>query len=172
MNLVALLEWYEGNYLKPDKWHLLLSDKGDNYYILIGTEVISNSMDEKILGVYFNKLNFNTHFTKLCKKASQKLHALARVSNFLSINQRKMIMNAFIRSQFSYCPLIWMCHSRPILSIINNIHKRALRIVYKDSISSFAVLLEKSGSVSIHHRNLQALAIDIYKVLNNLSYSS
>ena len=123
---LCLLEWYESNYLKPnpDKWHLLLTDKGDNYSVLIGTEVISNSMDEKILGVYFdNKLNFNTHLTKLCKKAGQKLHALARVSNFMSINQRKMIMNAFIRSQFSYCPLIWMCHSRTIHSIINNIHR-------------------------------------------------
>ena len=89
-------------------------------------------------------------------------HALARVSNFMSIKQRKMIMNAFIRSQFSYCPLIWLCHSRTIHSIINNIHERALRIVYRDNISSFALLLEKSGSVSIHHRNLQALAIDIY----------
>ena len=87
----------------------------------------------------------------------------------MSINQRKMIMNAFVRSQFSYCTLIWMCHSRTIHSIINNIHERALRIVYKDNISSFALLLEKSGSVSIHHRNLQALAIDIYKVLSNLS---
>ena len=155
---LCLLEWYESNYLKPnpDKWHLLLSDKGDNYFILIGTEDISNSMDEKILGVYFdNKLNFNTHLTKLCKKASQKLHALARVSNFMSINQRKMIMNAFIRSQFSYCPLIWMRHSKTIHSIINNIHERALRIVYKDNISYFAVFLEKPGSVSIHHRNLQ-----------------
>ena len=149
---------------------MLLNDKGDNYSILIGTEVISNSMDEKILGVYFdNKLNFNTHLTKLCKKVSQKLHVLARVSNFMSINQRKMIMNAFIRSQFSYFPLIWMCHSRTIHSIINNIHERALRIVYKGNISSFAVLLEKSGPVSIHHRNFQVLAIDIYKVLNNLS---
>ena len=169
---LCLLEWYESNYLKPnpDKWHLLLSDKGDNYSILIGTEVISNSMDEKILGVYFdNKLNFNTHLTKLCKKASQKLHALTRVSNFMSITQRTMVMNALIRSQFSYCPLIWMCHSRTIHSIINNIHERASRIVYKDNISSFTLLLEKSGSVSIHHRNLQALAIDIYKVLNNLS---
>ena len=125
-----------------------------------------NNTEEKILGVYFdNKLNFNTHLTKLCKKASQKLHALARVS----IRQRKIIMNAFIHSQFSYCPLIWMCHSRTIHSLINNIHERALRIVYKDDDSSFEELLEKSGSVSIHHRNLQSLAIEIYKALNNLS---
>ena len=67
---IYLLEWYESNYLKPnpDKWHLLLSDKGDNNLIKI---VISNSKDEKILGVYFdNKLNSNTHVINLCKKAS------------------------------------------------------------------------------------------------------
>ena len=68
---LCLLEWYESNYLKPnpDKLHLLLSDKGDNYSILIGTEVILNSMDEKILGVDFDhKLNFNTHLTNYAKR--------------------------------------------------------------------------------------------------------
>ena len=62
-----------------------------------------------------------------------------------------------------------MCHSRTIHSLINNIHERALRIVYNDNISSFAQLLDKLGSVSIHNRNLQSLAIEVYKALNNSS---
>ena len=78
-------------------------------------------------------------------------------------------MNAFISSQFSYCPLIWMCHSRSLNSRINRIHERALRIVYKDNDLSFDSLLEKSASVRIHHRNLQILATEIYKVLHDLS---
>ena len=65
--------------------------------------------------------------------------------------------------------VIWMCHSRTTHSLINNIYERALRIVYKDDDSSFVTLLEQSGSVSIHHRNLQSLAIEIYKAHNNLS---
>ena len=93
----------------PDKWHLLLSEKREGYFIKIGNEYIYNSTDWKILGVYFdNKLNFNIHLNKLCKKASQKLHALARVSTFMSCRQRKTIMTAFIQSLFSYCPLLWM----------------------------------------------------------------
>ena len=93
---------------------------------------------KKILGVIFDiKLNFNTHVSKLCKKAGQKLQALARISNFMSLNQRKLIMNAFISSQFSYCPLIWMCYSRPVNARINRTHDRALRIVYNDNNSSF-----------------------------------
>ena len=87
----------------------------------------------------------------------------------MSIKQRKIIMNAFTHSQFSYCPLVWICHSRTVHSLINNIVESSLRIVYNDNISSFTQLLEKSGSVSIHHRNLQALAIEIYKSLSSLS---
>ena len=51
---------------------------------------------------------------------------------------------------------------------INKIHQRALRIVYTDEISSFVQLLEKSGCVSVHHRNLQLLAIEISKTLHDL----
>ena len=91
----------------------------------------------------------------------QKLHALARISNFMSCNQRKIIMNAFISSQFNYCPLLWMCHSRSLNTQINKIHDRALSIVYRDNASSFETLLEKS--VSVHHSNIQSLAIEIFK---------
>ena len=169
-----LIDWYESNYLKPnpDKWHLLLSDVEIDLNIKVNNERITNSSSENILGVNFdNKLNFNTHITKLCKKAGQKLHALARISNFMSINQKRVIMNAFIYSQFSYCPLIWMCHSRSSNTKINKLHERALRLVYNDNLSSFETLLEKSGSVKIHHKNLQQLAIEIYKALNDLSSS-
>ena len=145
---------------------MLLSEKGEDYFIKLGNEYIYNSSDEKILGVYFdNKLNFNTHLKKICKKASQKLHALARVSTFMSYKQRKIIMAAFIQSQFSYCPLLWMCHDRPRHFTINRINERSLRII-----SSFDLLVEKSGSVRIHRSNLQYLAIEIFKALNHLSF--
>ena len=170
-----LIEWYENNYLKsnpdkpnPDKWHLILSNTDEELTINIRNEYISNSTCEKMLGVYFdNKLSFTSHITKLCKKAGQKLHSLARISTFMSLQQRKTIMNTFI--QFGYCPLIWMCHSRSLNSKINRIHERALKIIYNDNISSFDQLLEISGSVTIHVRNLQRLTTEIYKALNTLS---
>ena len=169
---LVLIDWYNNNYLKPnpDKWHLLLSDKDINLNINVGDQCIHNDHCEKILGVNFdNNLTFDIHISKLCKKAGQKLHALSRISNFMNESQRKLIMNAFITSHFSYCPLVWMCHNRCLNTKINKIHERALRIVYDDNHSSFSELLEKSGSVSIHHRNLQQLATEIYKALNNLS---
>ena len=169
-----LIQWYKNNYLKPnpEKWHRLLNEIGNEHCAKIEQQFILNSANEKVLGVFFdNRLNFKCHLNKLCKKASQKLYALARVSNFMSCNQRKSIMNAFISSQFNYCPLLWMCHNRSLNTYINKIHHRALSIVYRDNTSSFDTLLEKSGTVSIHHRNIQSLAIEIFKSLNNLSPS-
>ena len=173
-NSCILIKWYDSNYLKPnpEKWHLVLSDTNENMVINIANDKIANSSYEKILGIHFdNKLNFNTHVTKLCERAGQKLHALARISNFMSLKKKKLLMNAFITSQYNYCALLWMCHSRALNTRKNKIHERALRIVYNDDFSPFQDLLEKSGTVSIHHRNLQLLAIEIFKTLHDLSPS-
>ena len=56
--------------------------------INISNVLISNTTDVKMLGVAIdNNLNFNIHSTTLCKMAAQKLHALARVSNFVSLKE-------------------------------------------------------------------------------------
>ena len=78
-------------------------------------------------------------------------------------------MTTFIESHFNYCPLTWMCHSRTINDKINKLHERALRVVYKDHSLTFRQLLEKDNSFTIHERNLQKLAIEMYKVKHNLA---
>ena len=78
-------------------------------------------------------------------------------------------MKAFIKSQFSYCALIWMIHSNGVNKKINHLHERSLRIVYKDNISSFKDLLKKDRSFTIHQRHIQSLAIKLFKVKQNLS---
>ena len=114
-------------------------------------------------------MNFDEHVSKLRKRASQKIHALARISNFMSQDKLRIIMSAFIESQFGYCPLAWMFHSRTLNNRINRLHERALRLVYKDHHLTFGELLRKDNSFCIHHRNLQKLATEMYKVKNNLS---
>ncbi len=172
-NTEKINDWYGDNYMKSndDKCHLLLTST-EEISAKVGNHHIRNSASEKLLGVTIDsKLNFNEHVSKLCKHASAKLHALARVSNYMKIDKLRVLMKAFIESQFGYCPLIWMFHSRKLNNLINRIHERALRIVYKDHNSTFQELLNKDNSVSIHHRNLQKLVTEMYKVKNNLSPS-
>ena len=80
-----------------------------------------------------------------------------------------MLMNAFFNSQFNCCPVTWMCHGRALNNKINRLHERCLRIIYNDKTSTFKELLEKDNSVSIHYRNIKALAIEMYKVDNGMS---
>ena len=80
-----------------------------------------------------------------------------------------MFFKAFIESQFNNYPLIWMLHSRTMNNKINRLHERSLRIVYSDQSSTFEELLERDKTFSIHHKNIQSLAIEIYKFVNGLS---
>ena len=86
----------------------------------------------------------------------------------MSEEKLKLLMNTFIESQFNYCPLIWMFHSRKMNHRINKLHERALRVVYKDENLTFEELLRKDGGFTIHERNLQKLALLMYKVKNGL----
>ena len=110
-----------------------------------------------------SEFKFENHITEISLKVSKKINAHCRISSFMSLEKRRTLMKAFIESQFNYCPLIWMFHSRTLNNKINRIQDRALRTVYSDYNSSFNKLLDKDGSFTIHQRNVQSLAIEIYK---------
>ena len=97
--------------INSDKCHLLVSTN-NTVKIKIGYFDITNSKSEKLLGVKFDhKLPFDDHISELCKKTSRKIHALSRVAFYMNISKRGILMNAFLKSQFSYCPLVWMSHN-------------------------------------------------------------
>ena len=161
----TLFKRFSDNVMKSnaDKCHLLVSTN-NAINIKIGNIDANNSTCEKLLGV-----KFDYHISELCKKASRKIHALARVTPYMDISKKLVLMNAFFKSQFSYCLLVWMGYSRANSSKINRLHERCLRIIYSDKQSSFEELLEKDGSVSIHQRNLQVLPTEMHKVRKGLS---
>ena len=82
----------------------------------------------------------------------------------MSTNQAQLLMRSFVTSQFSYCPLIWMCHNRKMNTQINKLYERTLRHVYSDKSSSFRKLLERDNSVTIHERNIEVLLTEIFKI--------
>ena len=130
------------------KSHLLLNSPDNDLSAIIGGHSINNNNNVKLLGITIdNELKFNVHVSKLCKQASQKLHALSRVSPYMNENKRRIIMKAFIQSQFGYCPLVWMCHSRALNSRINRIRQR---IVYNDYTGTFNMLLEKKTNLLLY----------------------
>ena len=129
---LILTEWLSANYMKDnkDKLQFLAPNLGGDKSINIDGKDIVGKEVVKLLGIKIDsKLRFDDHVSSLCKKASQKLHALARISTYMSSRKLKILMKSFILSQFGYCPIIWMFHSKTLDHRINRLHERALRII-------------------------------------------
>ena len=133
--------------------------------------LLGNCYEQVLLGIMIDSnLTFETDINNICKRVSQKLNALARVAPLQEYAEKNnIIMKSFVMSQFGYCLLIWRFHSRHLSNKINSIPERALRIAYRDHISTFQELLNVDNFVSIHHRNLQVLATVKFKIHGGLS---
>ena len=96
-----------------------------------------------------SNFTFENHINNICKRASQKLNALARVAPYMNTQKRRILMKSFVTSQFGYYVLIWMFHSRRLNNKISSIHERARRIIYQDRISTFQELLNKDNFTEV-----------------------
>ena len=73
----------------------------------VGNFIIKNSEGEKVLEATFDsKLTFDQHISDLCERADRKVNALARITPYMSLTKRRLLMNFFFRAQLNYCPLI------------------------------------------------------------------
>ena len=173
IDTLSTITWCESNYMKinADKFKLLLMGvRNQLHHINIGKEIIWESKSVKLLGVdIYNDLSFDNHVKEIYRKANRKLSALRRVSRYAEVSKKRVLFKSFIESQFTYCPLIWMFHSRQLNNKINQLHERALRIVYKNYELSFEELLFIDGSFCVHHRNIHAVAIEMYKQYHKMS---
>ena len=131
-DIQSMFDWCQKNFLKTsaDKCHLIASSKvlGD---IQIFSIKVTIEFRVKLLGIYIDdRLTFDYHVSQLCKKASKKLHALARIFKYVETSNRRVLINSFVTSHFSYCPLIWMFHSQRMQHRISKIYERALHLIY------------------------------------------
>ena len=171
IKFLIMQKWFYENHmvLNPGKCHyLVLGNRSNSDTInLNGTKLASY---EKLLGILIDRdLSFDKHIKSLCRKADHKLNALARISNYLTHDQKRVLLNSIIKSHFSYCPLIWMFCSRFLNNLINRIHELALRLIHNDHVSTFQDIFEITKEKTIHQNNLECLATEIYKFLNGFS---
>ena len=104
-----------------------------------------------------SNLKFEKHINELCKIGNQKLHTLALCDKYMSNNKSSSLFKNFVVSQFHYCPLLWIFHTKELNNQINSPHENVLRLTYQKSNSSFDELLKLDKSDSTHCRNLQYL---------------
>ena len=120
-----LFHWFAYNHLKanPGKCHLLLSSTAPAD-LTIGDTSITKSTKETSVGIIIDSdHSFDVQVYSLCSKATKginmQLHALG--SSMIAFEKQRKLIKVFIESQFNYCLLIWMLHSRKANNKINRI---------------------------------------------------
>ena len=112
------MDWFKINSVtaNPGKFQVLGANKNDFFNLNVAGKVILSSSEVKLLGITIDyELKFKKHINELCRKASYKLHTLQRIRRYLSVDQARLLANAFIHSQFNYVSLIWMFAGKTLI---------------------------------------------------------
>ena len=108
------------------------------------------------------KLTSDHHVSEICRKAAGQLNVLKRLRSYLLLNARKILDDAFIFSNFNYCPLVWHFSTAKQLQKIEKIQGRALRFIRNDYESSCDGLFIKSENVTMGVKRMRLLCTEIY----------
>ena len=90
---------------------------------------------------------------------------ICRISSYEDYDKCKLLVNEFVKPQFSYFLLIWMLCTPESNYRLNRVYKKALRIISEDYISSFSDLVTLLNEKTIYQR---CILFD-FKYLNGLS---
>ena len=100
INFLIMREWFYENHmvLNPGKCHyLVLGNRSNSDAISLNGTKLASSSYEKLLGILSDRdVSFDKHIKSLCRKTDQKLNALARVSNYLTHDQKRFLLNSVI----------------------------------------------------------------------------
>ena len=104
----GVFEWYQENYFKAnaDKCHLFLSTFSNNEMTNVNYNIASSNSEELLGVVIDSEVTFGKHIENICRKTNKKLHGLARVANYMTLEKRHLVKKTFVFSQFNYCPLV------------------------------------------------------------------
>ena len=131
--LIKLIKWFSDRLMKSNAAKCRLLFNKNN--------TVNRRIENFGIKLLTMRNSYNSHVSDLRKKASKKVHSLARVTPYMNISKRRFIV------------LLWTLffnHSRVNHIKIAGLHESCLRIIYSDKISSFGALLGKDGSEFIH----------------------
>ena len=157
-DVIVVNDWFYENFtvLNPEKSHFMCvgKDIDDTETLSFNDLSLKNSKEVEILGITLDrKMGFNTHIKNICRKAGQKLSALLRISPYLDQRKRVLLYKSMIKSQFNYCPLVWMFCSRQSNNLINRVHERGLGLTNRNETNKeFQQILREKNEPTIRQK--------------------
>jgi len=169
------IDWLTNNDMiaNPSKFQVIFPTKlkdPQSIGIQIKDKLIYSKNEVDILGLNIDaNLSFEKYISKICQSASGQLQAIYRLNRYLKPITRKLVINSFILSNFSYCPLIWCFLSARQCSKIDKIIEKSLRVIDSDRGLTYNELLKKYNQSSIKHRAHKVIAAEVFKTFNNMN---
>ena len=149
------IQWFKDNFMivNPGKFQAMVINRfgkmENKHEMYIENKKITSEHSVKLLGIEIdNQLKFNNYVSTLCKKASSQLNAIGRLRKYIGFPEKMALIEAFVFSNFDYCPLVWHFTSMTSSSKIGSIQKRALQVYVMDILAPVIVFLQKQ----INHR--------------------
>ena len=170
----VMVTWFNDNFLQanPEKFQFIMFNDLNNDCILSINNSVKLVKQEqvKLLGVTIDsKLTFTDHINGLCIKAGKHLNMLKRLSNMLNQDVKYQLFNTFILSHFNFCSVIWHFCSMADMKKIENVQKRALRIVFNDYTATYAQLRERANKPLMYVERIRNIVLAMFKIYHGLS---
>ena len=104
---------------------------------------------------------------KTAYAVARQLNVPQRISKFLSEETRLLVFKSFIRSNFSYCPIVWHFCSKVNTEKLEKLQYRGLKIVFNSYETSYEELLTTANLPTLHLGRLRTIARETFKCINN-----
>ena len=162
----VMLNWFNSNLMQanPNKFHYILFNRNNSNEInsiCVRNMILESKSDVKLLGVHIDsKLSFDLHVSEICKRAGRKLNVLGRLSKTLDVKAKFMLFNSFVLSDFNFCPVVWHYCNITNLRKLENIQKRALRLVFGNFKLTYPELRQKASQPLLYVERLRLIVLD------------
>ena len=124
--------------------------------------------DLEMLGVTVDdKMKFEKHIGKICRKVSQQIAVLKRMKKILPFETRKCLYLAFIIPHFNYCSETWHFSNKSAIAKLEKVNERALRFVFNEKQRPYSELLNKIGLPSLENQRLAKIVCTVFNAINN-----
>ena len=172
-DLKALMEWSKlwllsFNIPKCHVLHMGKNNPENKYYMEESTE-LAITTSEKDIGVTFtSEMNFNVHINNVVKKGNQMAGLIKRTFTYLDSDMFVKLYKSVVRPHLEYANVIWHPMLKGHQTMIENVQRRATKMVDSLKNLSYVDRLKQLNLPSIKYRQMRGDLIQTYKIIHNI----
>ena len=178
--LILLNKWCRENgmVINTDKTKVMLITSRQKRYKLQNDSLFLNSdgvdlklsSNEKILGVQIEEnLIWNGHFQYISKKIASSLWLLSQIKSFLSVDDKLLFYDAYIRPHLEYCSVIWGNLTNLNIQKVTKLQRRACKLILMSEYTHLEESCDRLKILSFEEIVFLNKAKIMYKIANNIA---